>query len=83
MGQPLLRLGQFSLCYNSLGRLTDNAEDALDLSRLVVNRRVRDVEINALRVAVPLDVEGAVLGEHGFSSIQYRPRGAVRALVLV
>jgi hypothetical protein len=61
--QPLLRLCKFSLCNNSLGRLAHDAEKASDFTRLVLNRGVRDVEVNVLRVAVPLDVEGAVLGE--------------------
>ena len=59
---------------NSLSSLADNEEDAPDLARLVPNRRVGDVEVHVLWVAVPLDVEGAVLSEHCLAGLENAPQ---------
>src|SRR3974390_1037119 len=74
LGQPFLRLGQFSLCNNSLCRLADNAEDTADIARLVPNRRVGDIKIHVLRVAVALNIKRAILGEHRLAGLKNAPQ---------
>src|SRR6478609_3789940 len=59
---------------NALSRLTHNAEDAVNLTGLVPNRRIGDVEVHILWVSVPLDVEGAVLGEHSLAGLKNAPQ---------
>ena len=59
---------------NSLSRFAHNTEDAADLVRLVPNRRVGDVEVHVLWIAVPLDVEGTVFGEHCLAGLENAPQ---------
>src|SRR5262245_35152331 len=54
---------------NSLSRLAHNAKDAPDLPRLVPNGRVGDVEKHVSRIAVPLDVERAILGKYSLAGL--------------
>src|SRR6476620_8647621 len=58
------------LCDDTLGRLADYAENAADFACIVPNGRVGDVEKDILRITVPLDVKGPVLGEHGFAGLE-------------
>jgi hypothetical protein len=65
---------------NALSRLAHNAEDTFNLAGFVPNRRIGDVEVHILRVAVPLDVERAILSEHSLAGLKNAPQERFKIL---
>jgi hypothetical protein len=65
---------------NSLSRFVDDAEDAPDAAHLIPNRRVGDVEVHVLWIAVPLHVEWAVLGEHRLAGFEDAPQQRLKTV---
>ena len=62
LGQPFAVLKRSFLGENTLGRLADDAEDSADAAAFIWHGGIADVEVNGLRIAVPLDIKGTILG---------------------